>query len=376
MSGTLTGLSPADIITVNLAFDTAGTSTRNFGALLLVGDSSVIADTETVRSYTNIADVATDFGTTSPEYNAAVVFFGQSPTPTALRIGKIRSGEDVLAAVTRLRASTSDWYGVAIATAATQSDNDLISVARFIEAASPSSIFCVTSTAVDALTAGETTDLVASLAALKLNRTFTQYSSTNAYAAVSLFGLFATVDYSGVSTMITAKFKSEPGIAPETITETQASTLDAKFCNYFVNYQTGASYLQQGVMCSGRWIDSQIGADAFVNAIQVSGLNLLAKMPKVPQTDAGMTTLKATYNSICEQFVTNGFLGGGLLWNGPTIGSLNTGDTLADGYYVYKPKVSAQSAADRASRKAVTMTICINESGAVHSGIINVNVEQ
>ena len=376
MATITSGLSPADIITVNLTFNTETTTTRNFGALLVVGDSSVLTDTETVRDYTGLTAVATDFGTTAPEYAAAAAFFGQSPSPTSLRIGKIRSGETALTAVTRLRASTSDWYGLGIATTTAQTDADTVALAQFIEAASPSSVFCVT-TADTATTLGtSTTDLASTLAAATLNRTFVQYSSTSSYAALSLFALFATIDYTGVATTITAKFKTEPGVAAETLTETEATVLDSKFCNYYVTYQTGASYVQQGWMSSGRWIDSQIGADAFVNAIQVAGINLLASMKKVPQTDAGMTTMKAAYNNICEQFVTNGFLGGGLIWNGPTIGSLNTGDTLSEGYYIYKPKISTQSAADRGARKAVSMTICLNEAGAVHSGIINVNVEQ
>lgn len=376
MATTVTGLSPADIITVNLSFESQTTATRNFGALLVVGDSDVLSDTETVREYAGLTGVTTDFGTASPEYAAAAAFFGQSPSPTSLRVGKIRSGETALSAVTRLRASTADWYGLGIATAVPQTDSENVSVAQFIEGASPSSVFCITTAASTTPSSTSTTDLASTLAAATLNRTFVQYSSTSPYAALSLFGLFATIDYTGVATTITAKFKTEPGITAETLTETEAAALDSKFCNYYVTYQTGATYVQQGWMCSGRWIDSQIGADAFVNAIQVAGINLLASMKKVPQTDPGMTTMKAAYNNICEQFVSNGFLGGGLIWNGPTIGSLNTGDTLSEGYYIYKPKISTQSAADRGARKAVSMTICLNEAGAVHSGIINVNVEQ
>lgn len=61
---------------------------RGFGTLLIAGDSAVIDPSERLRTYTTIADVTVDFGTTSPEYLAAVQYFGQSPKPGGLQIGR------------------------------------------------------------------------------------------------------------------------------------------------------------------------------------------------------------------------------------------------------------------------------------------------
>lgn len=61
---------------------------RTFGTLLIAGDSNVITGLERIRDYSSIAEVAADFGTTAPEYLAALTYFDQSPTPTSLAVGR------------------------------------------------------------------------------------------------------------------------------------------------------------------------------------------------------------------------------------------------------------------------------------------------
>lgn len=63
---------------------------RNFGAALIVGSSDVIGHVERIRTYSasELDTIATDFGVDAPEYQAAVAFFGQSPQPADVRIGR------------------------------------------------------------------------------------------------------------------------------------------------------------------------------------------------------------------------------------------------------------------------------------------------
>lgn len=82
-------------VTVNLGATAA--ATRNFGAMCVIGASNVIDATERIRAYSSIAEVAADFGTAAPEYAAAAVFFGQSPTPSILYIGRwVQTGSSAL----------------------------------------------------------------------------------------------------------------------------------------------------------------------------------------------------------------------------------------------------------------------------------------
>ena len=82
-------------VTVNLSPQAA--STQNLSDLLILGSTQVtygstptdVIDTvERYRTYYSITDVASDFGTSAPEYLAALLWFEQSPQPNRLLIGK------------------------------------------------------------------------------------------------------------------------------------------------------------------------------------------------------------------------------------------------------------------------------------------------
>lgn len=83
-----TGLSVSRLVNVTINLSPLAPARRGFGTLLVVGDSNVINITERLRSYTSIESVATDFGTSAPEYFGALNYFGQSPKPQNLMIGR------------------------------------------------------------------------------------------------------------------------------------------------------------------------------------------------------------------------------------------------------------------------------------------------
>lgn len=76
------------LINVSVSLAAQAAQGQNLNALLILGTSTVIDVTTRIRSYTTIAQVATDFGTTAPEYLAAVLWFEQNPQPTQLYIGR------------------------------------------------------------------------------------------------------------------------------------------------------------------------------------------------------------------------------------------------------------------------------------------------
>lgn len=76
------------LINVSVNLSPAAAAGRNFGDLLIVGDSNVISGLERFRQYASIDDVAADFGSTDPEFLASELYFAQSPKPTALTIGR------------------------------------------------------------------------------------------------------------------------------------------------------------------------------------------------------------------------------------------------------------------------------------------------
>lgn len=81
-------LSVSDLVNVSVTLSPSAVTGRSFGTLMIAGDSNVINGTERFRTYTSITGVASDFGTTAPEYLAANLYFGQNPKPTSLMIGR------------------------------------------------------------------------------------------------------------------------------------------------------------------------------------------------------------------------------------------------------------------------------------------------
>lgn len=88
----------------------------NIDTLLLLGTSTVIDTVTRMREYTTIAEVAADFGTSAPEYLAAVLWFGQNPQPETLFIGRwaktAAAGQLIGGGVTAANLLISAWTAV------------------------------------------------------------------------------------------------------------------------------------------------------------------------------------------------------------------------------------------------------------------------
>jgi hypothetical protein len=283
--------------------------------------------------------------------------------------------ETALACIGVLDNLSGVWYGATFATATPPADSDYIAVAGYIEGANRAHIFGVSTQAPGVLDPTNNSDIASSIKVLGYKRTFEQYSSSSPYSAASVFGRAFTVNFSANNSVITLKFKQEPGIVAEFITESQAQTLTNKNCNVFVNFQNATAIIQQGVMANGFFFDEVHGTDWLANAVQTNVYNLLYQSPtKIPQTDPGMHQIVNEINDTLQGAVNNGLVAPGR-WTGPPFGQLNTGDTLTLGYYVFAPPVATQAQADREARKSVPIQCAIKLAGAVHyvNVIITVN---
>lgn len=268
------------------------------------------------------------------------------------------------------------WYGLVVVSPAVQ-DSDHEAIAAYVEAANPPHFYGITSQEGGVIVPGDTSDIAYVLSQLKYNKTGIQYSSTSAYAICSMLARILTTNWLGQNTAITLKFKSEPGIAAETLNTTQADAAEAKNCNVYVNYNNNTAFIEQGVACSGQFIDTVIGADWLSGNIQTDVFNALFGSPtKVPQTDAGMTVLVNAAEAACIDGVNNGYLGPGLPWNQAGFGTLKQGDILPKGFYVYAPPMALQSEALRQTRAAPVMQIAAKTAGAIHSSDILLYIQQ
>lgn len=488
------GLPVSNVVNVTVNMAARAAQARNFGALLVVGGSDVIDGGERLRAYSDMEGVSADFGMDMPEYQAASLYYQQSPRPVDILIGRwlktesaallrgatlaedaqqmarftaIKDGalsitldgqekqvsavdlsaetslngvagrlqdalegstvfgdaanarfsvqsitngegssvgyasapkegsdlatlmgltqeagaqpvegkskESIADCLAALSAASGDWYGVVIADEQL-SDDEVLAAAAFIEADSTSRCFGHTVQSTSVLASDTKDDIASKLKAANHSRTFTQYSSASPFAAASLFGRAFSVNFNGNNTTITLKFKREPGIRAETLTQSQAKALQAKNCNVFVNYNNDTAIIQEGVMCNGDFFDERHGLDWLQNYVQNNLFNLLyTSTTKIPQTDAGVTRLLSNVEQSMDQAVVNGLVAPGV-WNGGDIGELMAGDTLTKGYYVYAPAVASQAQADREARRAPVIQVACKLAGAVHYADVEINV--
>lgn len=482
------GLNVGRLVRVSVNLQPLAAARRGFGTLLIIGDSDVIGTDEGLRAYVDLESVAGDFGLEAPEYKAAALYFGQTPRPQQLMIGRMATGgtpavlrgaivdaaqtlatlqevtdgsftitvdgetEDLVgldfsactnlngcasvlneqlsgsatcqwtgerfvitterrgggvaisygsmevAQYMRLDASSAlppvdgtdggspvetvqtladksgQWYGCMFATAQTLTEDDILAVSEFIEGASITRIFGVTTTDSRVLDATYEQDIASKLKSLSRKRTCVQYSA-NPYAAASLFGRAFSVNFAANRSTITLMYKQEPGVVAADITETQAQTLKAKRCNVFAQYMNDTAIIQYGVMSGQAYFDEVHGLDWFADALQTELYNLLYQSKtKIPQTDAGQNQLVNCCNAVCAEAVNNGLAAPGQ-WNADGFGQIDRGDYLPEGYYIYTPPMAEQAQSTREQRIAPPIQIALKLAGAIHEidAIVDVN---
>lgn len=378
------GLPLSRVSNVTVTLSARAAQGRNFGSMLIMGVSTVIPITERLRAYSSPDDIGDDFGVDSEEYQAALIWFSQSPQPTLLYVGRwaktLTSAEsgstETLQQAVNAIMDFNSWYGLhlAVEEADYPADAELIGAAAAIEASTVSRIFGITTGEPETLVAATTTDLSSKLKAAKYSRTFVQYSTSSRYAALSAFGRAFTVDFTGSNTMITLKFKVEPGITYETLSTSQADALEGKNANVYVYYENDTAILEQGVMSNGDFFDERHGLDWLQNAVQTADFNTLyTSTTKIPQTDAGTTTRIANIELVLDKAAQNGLFAPGK-WTGGPFGQLSTGDTLTKGYYTWADTVDNQLQTEREARKGVAIQVAGKLAGAVHYGSVAITV--
>lgn len=266
------------------------------------------------------------------------------------------------------------WYGAFVA--AEYDAADAVAVSAQIEAATPARIVAFTSQDSRELDAGAEESLGSQLKALGRKRSLVMYSGSAPYAALSILGRMATVNFQGSNTTITLKFKQAPGVVAENLRTAQARALKAKNVNVFAAYQNDTSILQEGTMANGYFIDEVHGLDWLQNQVETDLWNLLyTATTKIGQDENGANALVATVASSLERGVNNGLIAPGV-WNGDEFGALKKGDTLAAGYYVYIQPMDEQAQSDREARKAPPIQVAVKLRGAIHFADVTITVNR
>lgn len=350
-----TGYSLGDILTVVKAGASGGTL-----RVTELGESGAVAEVEIVTRGTGY-EIGTGLATTvSPSG-------GTGCTIDVDAVG----AETILEALQKARLASNNWYTCMDVDAVTE-DHKL--VAAWIETATPLSIYGLTTQDPDTITSAGT-DIFTWLKDRLYSRTIGQYSTDSPYAIAAIMGYAMGANTQLANSAYTLKFKNEIGIQTEALSSTQITNLEGKNGNVYLNYADYYNIFEQGVMANGAFFDEKINLDMLVNKLQLNVMDLLYKMPKVPQTEAGVTQIVNAVASACEEMRVVGFLGPGT-WTGRDVLNLKSGDTMPAGYIVQAAKIADQSQADREARKSPSIYAAIKEAGAVHSVLIGVYVNR
>lgn len=289
------------------------------------------------------------------------------------------AAESAVAAVTIFdTAVNTPWYGLSFAPSVALANSDILAIAAYIEGATTSSgnghLFGFTTADPAAIVSPDTTSINALVKALAYNRTAYQWSSTSAYAVVSLFARQLVVNPLGANTTITLMYKQEPGVVAEQLTQAQATALNASNTNYFAAFNNGTNIIVNGKVASGQYIDTIWNVDWLAGQIQTNVFNqFFATTTKIPQTDAGMQQIATGISAACQQGVVNGAVAPGI-WTAGGFGQIKTGDYLGSGFYIFTPPLATQSPAARAARASVPIQVAVKLAGAVHTANVQIFV--
>jgi hypothetical protein len=467
----------SSILNVAVVISPAAAPGPSFNQALIVGPTDAIPSSERLRLYSSINGILQDgFDSTDPEYKAASLYFGQTPQPTHLWIGrqdltaiaaaavgsaagtgyavgdvvtvvqaaasggklkvttvgvggavtgvKIIEGsqgtgyaegtglettttgsgtglqaditairETPLQAVQACRLAQPNWYACMFAGTATDSDHQAI--AAFIEAASPASLYFLTTGEASVLNT-PTTNLLASLQAEKYRRTFSMYATTqsglfpnNAYASAAPMGKAMGMNTGAAGSYFDIMFKAIAGVAPEPLTQSQVNAICGPIdrstpglnANAMLSYLNDSySWIQPAIMASGDFFDEVLNLDMLASDMQISGVNLLTSVPALPITDGGVTQMKNILSAACDRAKARGFIAPSGIWQGVAVGAgsaaIEPGDALANGYYLYAPAVSTMSAAQRAARVMPAITALLIEAQSGHSLSVTLEVQR
>lgn len=186
-----------------------------------------------------------------------------------------------------------------------------------------------------------------------------------------------SVNYSGSNTTMTMNLKDLAGIEADTnISETIYNQCATAGADCFPSIEGLPKVISNAQ--GGMFFDQILNRIWFVNTIQREVFNTLATTrTKIPQTDAGLEIIVKTIRKVCNQAVTNGFIGAGTWNSADTFG--NYDDFFRNieefGFYIYHLPVSSQLQSERQQRKAPGFQIAAKESGAVHSANILIYLE-
>lgn len=368
----------SEVINVSVSTPPAGLALQSVANLLcMTKDTPVaaIADGE-FAVYTSATDVATDWGSASDVYKAAVAVFSQAPNIITgggkFIVGKVATADSSEAALTTFIPQV--FFG---AFSTTFSETDVQIQATAAAAKTAGKLYGVASSDSADLEVG---GLFGLIQAATLTNARCLFHSDALQVEAFKWGYLSRamgVNFSGANTTNTMHLKQIAGVTSDAgLTSTLLAKAKVVGADVYANIAGRSSVLSYG---ANIFFDEVFNLAWLKLAMEVAGFNVLAQtQTKLPQTEAGMDVLKGGYRTVCTQSVVNGMVAAGS-WTSPdTFGNPEDfkRNIEEQGYFIYSQPISQQSSVDREARKAPVIQIALKLAGAVHSSDVIVNINR
>lgn len=193
--------------------------------------------------------------------------------------------------------------------------------------------------------------------------------------AIFAMSIGACINWNATNGLVTYAFKSQSGLNPSVDDNITANNLLSMNVNYYGKWATRNDdfiYYYQGAMIGGNFgfVDAYIGNLWLRNAIQVSIMNGLAQVGRVPYNDEGYTTISAWCIDPINRALNNGTIDTGVSLSESQkaqliseIGTDVTDQIITDGYYL---TVSDPGAQARVNRDTPIVGLWYTYGGSVH----------
>ena len=193
--------------------------------------------------------------------------------------------------------------------------------------------------------------------------------------ALLIMSIGACIDWDRNNGLVTYAFKSQDGLAASVTDETTAANCVTMNVNFYGKYATrNDEFLQTypGAMIGGQfgYIDAFVGNLWLRNALQVSIMNGLNSVGRVPYTEEGYTLIRAWCADPINRALNNGAIDPGVelsesqraqLMN--EIGEDVSSEIYTNGYYLLVADPGAQA---RVNRDTPTLGLWYTYGGSVH----------
>lgn len=272
-----------NIVEIKFTKSSASLVPTSFNSLLIIGNSE---GKTRVKTYANLHEVAENFDSSTPEFAAAKLAFGQSTKLDKIIIGQVFADESFEQAYRFISESNPQFYAVII----TSKDiEEQFKVAALVE--TENRIFGISSDDAEMLDSKNTTNILHRLKRLNARRTFVIYNSHanfGTYPEAAWFGLMLTKEAGSA----TWAFKALSGFPVDNISSGSIGALEEKNGNYFCS-MAGQDVMFNGKMANGEHIDTITGLDWVTAELKTQIGNAIVSTEKIAFTNQGIAVIES-----------------------------------------------------------------------------------